>query len=247
MLALVVLLLVGTCCNVLRGNQSKIIVGQIMKAFATAILTVIVATALVTAATPVDASAARAHQDEVDALSDKAVAAAAALAAAHYQKMLPILAKRDAALRAAKGFWTTALLHHPDVPPLLGSDDRAILQHLNGIRVVAVPGEGIHDHHHAIEMYFEPNPFFSDEKLWREVDGQVHDDTLRASGINWHAGMEPEGVSILHFFAGYGSMPEEKEVQLTHIIRHAVYSRPFHYYDVAHVGKGCAAGSVADF
>ncbi|KAG8930181.1 hypothetical protein FRC03_012820 [Tulasnella sp. 419] len=82
------------------------------------------------------------------------------------RKMTPLYEKRRPILAKIPKFWLAAFSQHPE---LLGyiqlKEDREALNHLTDIHVIRDPKEM---RAFTVELYFDPNPFFTDSVLRKE-------------------------------------------------------------------------------
>jgi len=97
-----------------------------------------------------------------------------------------VYAARAAVIKAKgpKNFWGQVILAHKDMQSgLIGAYDAKILEHLVDYNVAFRPDGAI-----RLEMTFEKNPFFKEERLYVE---ESVDRELTFGGITWNEGFGP--------------------------------------------------------
>jgi template-activating factor I len=205
-----------------------------MKAIAAALVlcSVLVATAF--AAEDEKVKIARDFQTEADTVTDEMMTKLQALELEYHKKKLPLYEKRNTAAKAVPGFWNRVIENHPDSGKWLKGNDKDMVKHITDIKVTFLDGADSEHHQYKIIVAFEPNPFFTDAELWREVRNDVDADDAKTSAVKWNAGKKPTGPSFFNSFEtkATGGLSNQEVHDIAHVLRYEFYANPFVYYDV---------------
>jgi hypothetical protein len=155
----------------------------------------------------------------------------------------PFYKKRCEHIAKIPKFWMTTLLNHPQISSIISEEDEEILKHLTEVEIVEMEDakSGF-----KINFHFEPNPFFENSILTREIF--MSDNPIKPSvcEIKWKEGQNPaekkrvtsgrkrSGLtdSFFYWFTNSGEGDEGEGMvidEIGELIKEEIYANPLQY------------------
>ena len=114
----------------------------------------------------------------------------------------PFYDKRNDIIKRIPKFWLTAFINHPQISAIIEEEEEECLQYLNKLEVEEF--EDIKSGY-RIKLFFDTNPYFSNESLTKEFHlGSSGDPASQSTTIEWKEGFDLQ--VIVHPNARYTSM-----------------------------------------
>ncbi|CUE66724.1 membrane-associated protein, putative [Bodo saltans] len=184
---------------------------------------------------------ARRSQDVIDKTTEEMMRKLTELEIEFHKKKQPLFEQRNEILKTVKGFWARVVENHPSHESWFRGSDKAALAHLTDVVVKDLEEETDAHllHHYRIELHFEPNAYFSNAVLRRDVRGHAHDDGVSTvSGVTWFEGRLPTEPSFFNFFERSNERITAPRLdthfisEIGHIFRYEFWPNPFTYHDL---------------
>ena len=100
----------------------------------------------------------------------------------------PFYDKRNDIIKRIRKFWLTAFINHPQISAIIEEDEEDCLEYLNKLEVEEF--EDIKSGY-RIKLFFDENPFFSNESLTKEFHlGSSGDPASQSTPIEWKEGFD---------------------------------------------------------
>ncbi len=100
----------------------------------------------------------------------------------------PFYDKRNEIIKRIPKFWLTAFINHPQISAIIEEDEEECLQYLNKLEVEEF--EDIKSGY-RIKLFFDENPYFSNESLTKEFHlGSSGDPASQSTTIEWKEGFD---------------------------------------------------------
>jgi hypothetical protein len=184
---------------------------------------------------------ARQAQDAIDKSTEEMMRKLTELEIEYHKKKQPLFEQRNKVLKDVKGFWARVVENHPSHESWFRASDKAALAHITDLVIKDLDEETDAHllHHYRLELHFEPNAYFSNAVLWREVRGHAHDDGVSSvSGVTWFEGRTPTEPSFFNFFEKPNERIHAPRLdahfisEIGHIFRYEFWPNPFTYHDL---------------
>lgn len=181
---------------------------------------------------------ARAAQTAIDSSTEEMMRRLNELEVEYHIKKIPLFAARNSLLKQVKGFWGKVIASHPSHAAWTNPDDLPILEYLTDVNVRSLDNDNGHLHHYRVELTFAANPYFVDDKLYRDIRGHAFDGETPVSSIKWLDGKLPGQASFFNFFeptnTGRPRLEDHFVAEIGHVFRYEFWPNPFTYHDLPH-------------
>lgn len=144
------------------------------------------------------------------------------------------LERRNYIIQNIPGFWVTAFRNHPQLSPMIRSQDAEMLRYVTNLEVKELrhPRTGC-----KFKFFFRRNPYFRNKLIVKEYEVRVSGRVVSLSTpIIWRRGHEPHSFIrrnqdvICSFFTWFSdhSLPESDRI--AEIIKEDLWPNPLQYY-----------------
>lgn len=129
-----------------------------------------------------------ATQNEIDSLNEQASEEILKVEQKYNKLRRPFYDKRNDIIKRIPKFWLTAFINHPQISAIIDEDEEECLQFLNKLEVEEF--EDIKSGY-RIRLFFDENPYFSNDALTKEFHlGSSGDPASQSTAIEWKEGFD---------------------------------------------------------